>query len=472
MAIFAAIGQLITMVKNMTKQRNERRNADSEDSTFSVPKGDGNGSSSSTQQQNQTQTTCAKDSSSSSSSRVAVQKTPDNQGDSGGGDGDGNVDIGGIDLENVLPSMNLNVEEEDNDETNEPGKSFLELLFSFILDPLTAIIKGIVQTVKLVIVTINVATHLKQCAKWFIIYVFCTLIYLPISMLFSLLNLSNLEKKIWKILNAIDAAVFCLTEKLRGPGKGFHLIKFNDDIREICFLEDVVPTNCAAPNKNKSKSSKKSSLSELLGPYLFLIVTIFFMCFFIYYYGRNGTKIGSDGKILTYTNSIPFTFLLLLFIVVCVTLYLIVSVFTSAFIYIFIISVLPLTLLLFSFMFYMFTLFYDDKEIVVEKFHLFKPNTWKSTFEFLASYYIGIIGLFLQLPVIYQYIVGCISIFVIFFILLIIIFLSIPVEYTTVLPIAPFNLFFSFLNVSELFKKIGYEINYATGRIPSSSFKK
>lgn len=465
MAIFAAIGQLINMVKNMTKRRNDRRNGDSEDSTFSVPKGDGNGSSSSSPQQ-QNKNNCAKGS--SSSSRVAVQKKPDNQGDSGEGDEDGDIGIG-IDMANVLPSMNLNVQEEDNSEENEPGKSFLELLFAFILDPLTAIIKGIVQTVKLVIVTINVATNLKKCAKWFIIYVFCTLVYLPISILFSLLNLSNLEKKIWKILNSIDSAVFCLTEKLRGPGKGFHLVKFNDDIREICFLEDVVPTNCAAPNQNKPKSGKTRSLSDILGRYLFLIVTIFFMCFFIYYKGRNGTKIEADGKILTYTNSIPFTFLLLLFMVVCVTLFLIVSVFTSAFIYIFIVSVFPLTLLLFSFMFYMFTLFYDDKEVVVDKFHLFKPKTWKPTFEILASYYIGMIGLFLQLPVIYQYIVGCISIFVIFFILLIIIFLSIPVEYTTVLPIAPFNLFFSFLNVSELFKKVGYKINYAMGRIPSSS---
>jgi hypothetical protein len=464
MSIFKAIADLITMVKNMTKKRNENKKGSS-DSNYSVPEGDGDGNETKTKDKK----TCPKDSSTSSSS-VAMQDQPQKDDDDGDGDGDGS-NIIGIDVDDVLPPMNLNSGEEDDDGPNEPGKSFLEMLFSFVLDPLAAIIKGIIQTVKLVIVTINVATNLKRCAKWFFIYVFCTLVYLPISILFSLLNLSNLEKKIWKILNSIDAFIFCLTEKLRGPGKGFHLVKFNDDIREICFLETVVPTNCSAPAQKKS-SKKKKSLSELLSSQLFLIVTVFFMCFFIYYYGRYGIK-NVDGQIVSDTllsNSIPFSFLLLLILVVCVTLFLLVSIFTSAFIYIFIVSIIPLSLFLFSFIFYTFSLFYEDDNTIVKKFNLLDPSTWKPTLDYLAYFYVGMIGLFYQLPIIYKYIVGCISIFVIFIIIMIIIFLSLPVEYVNY--IQPVNFFFSFLNISEGLKKVSYKINSAMNRIPETTNQK
>ena len=457
MAIFRAISNLMVLVKNMTKAKNEKTIQN--DATYSVPK-DGSSPDSTTKKDGSS--TCPNTNNQNQSSTTS-SSTPVNKQDEVGDCEDGaNGDMGMGDL---LPSFNLNVDDP-NDEEQDPPKTFLEWLFGFILDPLTAIIKGIIQTVELVIITINVATNLKRCAKWFFIYVFCTLVYLPISMLFSLLNLSKFEKKIWNILNGVDAAIFCILEKVRGPGKGFHIIRFSDDIREICFLEDVIPTNCNPPPSKKTKKCKKKIDPSKLSSYLFLFATIFFMCFFIYYYGRYGMKLGEGGSLLSFTNEIPFTFSLLFFMIVLVTVYIIVSTFTNAFIYMFIVAVIPITLFLLSSMFYLFTMSYD-------KDYMGDPTTiarkLKPTIDFLSAYSIGILGIFLNLPQIYQYIVGFISVIVMFIIIMIVIFLALPIEYSTIATNNPTVFFFSFLNLSDYVQKFGYQVNTAIGRIPTET---
>lgn len=214
MAIFAAVGHLIELVANMTKSHNEKSTSSSSDGNYSSNKDSSNS------KQN---ATCP----------PPPPKSSTKPSNNGGGNGDNEeLDMG---LDDLLPDINLNIDEGDDDISNEPGKSFLEILFGFILDPITAIIKGIIKVVELAIVTVNVVTHLNKCAKWFVIYVFCTLIYIPISMLFALLNLSSLEKKIWNTLYSVDAALYCIIEKVRGPGQGFHIAKYSDDIREVCF---------------------------------------------------------------------------------------------------------------------------------------------------------------------------------------------------------------------------------------------
>jgi hypothetical protein len=458
MAIFYAIGKLIELVKNMAKKHTEQNDDNGNDTTPKYPQ---DKSQSQDQQEKCTNTNQNKSSSTTAQEYDSDEEEDDDEEE----DGDPNIDDNDIGIGNILPSINLNSDEDDNDEENEPGKSFLEILFGFILDPITAIIKGIINTIKLVIVTINVATHLKQCAKWFVIYVICTLLYLPISMLFALLNLSNFEKKIWKILNSIDAAIFCLTEKVRGPGKGFHIVKYNDSIREICFLETVVPTNCAAPVE-KTAPKKNVSMSKLLGPYLFLIVTIFFMCFFIFKFGRY-SEISKDNttSTLSNVNEIPFTFLLLLSIVVFTTVCLIVSAFTSTFIYIFILSIFPITLFLFSFLFHLFTFFYDFDEMEINEynniFKISKISTWKTKFifKFLAGFFITLFGFFLQLPFLFQCIVGIISIFIMLIVIVIIIYLIIPTEYVKKIP-------------PGFFRTVGNIINKAAGKKKPKKSKK
>jgi len=448
----------MVLIKNMTKAKNEKTIEN--DATYSVPK-DGS-SPDSTTKKDGSSGTCPNSSNANNQSSTTASSQPVHKEDDVGDCEDGGDDMGG--MGDLLPSFNLNVDDP-NDEEQDPPKTFLEWLFGFILDPLTAIIKGIIQTVELVIITINVATNLKRCAKWFFIYVFCTLIYLPISMLFSLLNLSKFERKIWNVLNGVDAAIFCILEKVRGPGKGFHIIRFSDDIRSVCFLEDVKPTNCnrPPPSKKNNKCKKKIDPSKL-SSYLFLFATIFFMCFFIYYYGRYGMKLGEGGSLLSFTNEIPFTFSLLFFMIVLVTVYIIVSTFTNAFIYIFIVAVIPITLLLLSSIFYLVTMAYD-------KDYMGDPATiarkLKPTIDLFASYSIGILGIFLNLPRIYQYIVGFISAFIMFIIIMIILFLALPVEYSTIATTDPTVFFFSFLNVSDYVQKFGYQVNSAIGRIPT-----
>jgi hypothetical protein len=452
MAIFRAIGKLMVLIKNMTKAKNEKTIQD--DKTYSVPEDDPNSSASKTDSG-----TCPNASNNQSSSAASTNQpvnTQDEVGDCEEGD-----DMG---IGDLLPSINLNVDDP-NDEEQDPPKTFLEWLFGFILDPLTAIIKGIINTVELVLITINVATNLKRCAKWFFIYVFCTLVYLPISMLFSLLNLSKFEKKIWNILNGVDAAIFCILEKVRGTGKGFHIIRFNDDIREICFLEDVKPTDCNPPPSKTTKKCKKKIDKTKLSSYLFLLVTIFFMCFFIFRFGRYGMTIGKEGSPLFFTNELPFTFSLLFFMIVFVTVYMIVTTFVDAFIYIFIVAVIPIALFLFSSIFHLFTMAYDTD-------YMGSPTTFprriKPIIDFLSAYSIGIIGIFIHLPKIYQYIVGFISVIVMFIIIMIIVFLVLPLEYSTVATTNPTVLFFSFLNISDYVQKFGYQVNMSIGRIPST----
>ena len=462
MSIFYAIGQLIELVKNMAKSK-KKREKNENDTTLSIPQDKDKDKSQEEPQK------CTNNNQNKSSSTAVQEYDSDDDEDEEEEDDDeyddANIDDIGIDIgADILPSMNLNIGGEENEGKNEPGKSFLEILFGFVLDPLTAIIKGIINTIKLVIVTINVAVNLKQCAKWFVIYVICTLLYLPISMLFALLNLSNFEKKIWKILNSIDAAIFCLTEKVRGSGKGFHIIKYNDSIREICFLETVVPTNCAAPPAKQTSSKKKSSLSKLLGPYLFLIVTIFFMCFFIFKFGRY-TEISKDNTVLYNVNEMPVTFIFLFAIVVLTTICLIVSAFTSAFIYIFILSVIPITLFIFSFLFYLFTFFYDYDENDINEYNNFfkisKLNTWKTKFifKFLAGFFITLFVFFLQLPYLFQWIFGIISILIILMVIIIIVFLIVPAEYIKQIP-------------PGIIRTLGNIINKAVGKKKPKKSKK
>lgn len=420
MAIFAAVGNLIELVSNMTKTRNENKIAsDSNTNTTSNNTGGGN----------KNNATCL----------PPPPKSSSNQPTSSGQD---DTDPGlGIDIDELLPDINLNEDEEEELE-NEPGKSFLELLFGFILDPITAIIKGIIKVVELAIVTVNVVTHLNKCAKWFVIYVFCTLIYIPISMLFALLNLSTLEKKIWKILYSVDAALYCIIEKVRGKGQGFHIAKYSDDIREVCFLETVKPTDCSS--KGGKKKSKKGGLnvSKLLSSqfFLFLVILCIFSLLFIF-----GSKNGG-------IQTIPYSFWIVFGVVVLAMIYIIASIFTSYFLYLFIILVIPIVLFMLSFIFgyiptnILFPKFYSEGYMSYDitndnkTYYKFTKNDTdyeKHPLIRTIQYYfrLFIIGLSMfftstmnhikPLPNIMKYIIASISFFIIVIIITIIIALSI-----------------------------------------------
>lgn len=446
MSIFAAIGNLIDMVKNMAKpNRYREESSSSSDSKYSLPVNTGD---------NGQPKLDGKCSSKPPGSSVITQRDRGNEVENDEGDIDGTEII--EDIDEILKNAK-SIFGDDSDVDNEPGKSFLEILFSFVLDPLTAIIKGIIQVVQFVITSINIATHLNRCAKWFVVYVFCTLVYIPISMFFALLNLKNLEKKIWNLLYSIDAGVYCIIAKLRGSG--FHIFKFSDDIREICFLENVSATDCRAGSLKKKKKGKISySISSFVGRNLFLFVVILIMCIFIIYFGKFQTK---EYIIL---NQIPVSFGIIFLSIFLFVLFIIIPLFTNAFLYISMISMIPILLIAISFIFNLFTMLYSkDKEYPVEIY------TWKPKLEFLASFYLMFMELIILLPIYAQYGIASIFIFVMFVFCLTILYLVTPV--TNLSPKTNNTFFFSFLNLSELNHSISNTINKSFGIIPENPLK-
>lgn len=379
MAIFVAVASLIELVANMTKSRKPKIGA----SDGKNPEMEGGGG----PENKDIDTKCPKKAPTSSTQQ------PEEEGED---DGDF------LDMGDMLPTINLNAGEEEEDTPNEPGKSFLELLFGFILDPVTAIIKGIIQMVKLAIVTTNIAINLNRCAKWFVIYVFCTLVYIPISMLFALLNLTKLEKKIGNIIGSLDTAIFCIIEKIRGPGQGFHISRFSDDIREICFLETVKPTNCSSGGSKKKKKKKKFNLSKFLGAYLFLFLVILFVCLMIFTFGRKNVE------------NIPMSFLVFFAFIVFTILFMAISPIINYVLLFCTFLILPLSLWAFSFVFgyipsITFSFFSKEKNYESPFLNNFKYFI----VDILAAFFLYIASQILKFPKPIQYIIGGISIFII-----------------------------------------------------------
>ena len=157
-------------------------------------------------------------------------------------------------------------------------KSFFEIIFGFVLDPLGAIISGIISTVKLVILAFNVLMHLDKCAKWFVLYVLGTILYIPFTIFFVALGLSGLEQRIWAALDYVDNMIYCFSSRYQIGGKdGFHIIHYSDEIREICFLENKPKHKCPSSAGSGDKSSKKGSLLGKLSSQLFIITIILFV---------------------------------------------------------------------------------------------------------------------------------------------------------------------------------------------------
>ena len=343
--------------------------------------------------------------------------------------GEDDTDMG---MEDLLPLGDLNIGGEEEEGENEPGKTFIEILFSFVLDPLTAIIKGIIKMVELAIITVNIAMHLGKCAKWFVVYVFCTLIYIPISMIFALFNLTTLEKKIWRTLYVIDAALFCVIEKVRG--QGFHIAKFSDDIRSVCFLENVKPTDCRSKTTSKKKKSKSINLSKLLGSQLFLFLVILFVCLIFFWAGS------------PYRNKAPVSFYALFGIIVLTIIVFIVSTITDYILYLFIILIIPIVIFIFSFLFgfmptILFSKFYTEGGPKLEKYSytiFYEFSKYLYIFVlFLNGIYKWAMGYINPLPKVVKYIIASACVFVTFMIIMIIIAISLQGAYSSPIPTTP-----------------------------------
>lgn len=127
------------------------------------------------------------------------------------------------------------VEEDDGKKKKKDG-GFLEWLFGWIIDPIVTIIEGIIAVVMFVINAILFFANLGMCSKWYLIYIFGTILYLPITFLVLIFGLKKLEKKIFKVRNKMHDWIVCNT--------GHNILRYSDEIRKICFFEKIKKRKC------------------------------------------------------------------------------------------------------------------------------------------------------------------------------------------------------------------------------------
>lgn len=162
------------------------------------------------------------------------------------------------------------------------GFDFLQWLFGWILDPITAIIEGIINLVKFVINAIKFCINLNWCIKWYIFYMIGTILYLPLALLFMFFGLQKIEKKIWKAKKQLHDLIVCYT--------GYSIIGYSDEIRDGCFFETIKPRKC--PAANMPNIGLSDILAEFMkGMFSFTYIGVvtalsffFFFIWFIYYF--------------------------------------------------------------------------------------------------------------------------------------------------------------------------------------------
>lgn len=173
-------------------------------------------------------------------------------------------------------------EVDDENGTKKKEKTFLEWLFGWILDPITAIIDGIISLVKFVMNAIKFCINLPWCIKWYIFYMIGTILYLPLSLFFMFFGLQKIEKKIWKAKKQLHDLIVCYT--------GYYIIGYSDEIRDGCFFETIKKRNC--PTASMPNAGLSDILAEFMrGIFSFSYIGVvtalsFFFLFlwFIYYF--------------------------------------------------------------------------------------------------------------------------------------------------------------------------------------------
>jgi hypothetical protein len=174
---------------------------------------------------------------------------------------------------------------DENKKKKKKGFDFLQLIFGWILDPITAIIDGIISIVKFVINSIKFCINLPWCFKWYIFYMIGTILYLPLALLFMFFGLQSIEKRIWKAKNELHDLIVCYT--------GYSIISYSDQIRDGCFFETIKKRKCP-----KAGIPINSGLSDILAEFMrgmfsfsyIGVVTalsvLFFFVWFFYYFAK------------------------------------------------------------------------------------------------------------------------------------------------------------------------------------------
>ena len=135
------------------------------------------------------------------------------------------VDLGD-DNEDEVPNQNKKKKE----------VGFLEWIFGWIIDPITTIIEGIVNTVMFIINAIKFCINLPWCAKWYVFGLIGSILYLPLAAFFFFFGLQKIEKKLFKIRNQVDDFIVCNT--------GYNILRYSDQIRDGCYFQKAIQRRC------------------------------------------------------------------------------------------------------------------------------------------------------------------------------------------------------------------------------------
>jgi hypothetical protein len=125
------------------------------------------------------------------------------------------------------------------------AKGFLELIFGWIIDPITAIINGIVSIVMFVVNTIKFCINLPWCAKWYVFALIGSILYLIPGTFFLVFGLQKVEKAIFKMRDQLDDMIVCNT--------GYTILRYSDVIRDGCYFQKKLKRNCGTTDFNPLK---------------------------------------------------------------------------------------------------------------------------------------------------------------------------------------------------------------------------
>ena len=161
-------------------------------------------------------------------------------------------------------------------------KSFLESIFGWIIDPITAIINGVVSIVMFVVNSIKFIINLPWCFKWYMFHMIGTILYLPISLIFLFFGMQSVEKKIFGVRNKMHDWIVCNT--------GYSILRYSDEIRQGCYFEKKPKRSCPSytlPGSGGLGAIFSELFNELFSlSYISVVTSISFFLFFafVFYY--------------------------------------------------------------------------------------------------------------------------------------------------------------------------------------------
>lgn len=200
--------------------------------------------------------------------------------------GSGLTDIFGLEglIKEIQDTMNGDDGENDGDDEFDGSLSFWEWLFFFIVMPIIAIISSGLFTLIFIVQVLIFVSNFPKCWPYYCLYLISTLIYFPFSMLFLVLDLTKVERVIFKFRDRLHNFLVCNGLKYTG-------LHNTEEIQKTCFGVDFVNV-CRAKNSGEDKEMSiwdyiQNFFKEITSlNYITVVTLISFITFFslLFYY--------------------------------------------------------------------------------------------------------------------------------------------------------------------------------------------